>query len=267
MIYREAFGVRPARWRFCMPIATVHLYRLILSSLLLPFISIHAAEKSAAIPAGYKLVYEQNFEKPEAINDFAFTDANVWKISTTNGNSSLELFGQSQYTPKHRSPFNIALLADKVFGDFVLEVELQSTVAPYPHQDMVVVFGFEATNKFYYTHIAVKPDPVKAESHAHDIFIVNDAPRLAIAKETSSGVVWGEGTWHKVRVERKLAKGSIKVFFDDMSKPIMWGEDKTFGAGYIGFGSFDDMGKIDNIKIYSPSAQTRKTDFFQKHRH
>ena len=226
--------------------------------------SVPAAEPSAPLPAGYKLVYQQDFQKPDAIHDFVFSDPGVWKVSTTNGSSALELFAQSNYQPKHRSPFNIALLADKVFGDFILEVELQSTVKPYPHQDMCLFFGFQATNHFYYTHIAVKPDPIKAESHAHDVFIVNDAPRLAIAKEVSSGVTWGENTWHKVRLERTLAEGAIRVYFDDLSKPIMRAEDKTFGAGYIGFGSFDDLGKIDNIKVYAPSVETRPTGFFQR---
>jgi len=222
--------------------------------------------RAASIPEGYKLLYEQDFDKPEAIKDFVFTDPAAWKISAKEGNSSLELFQQSKYTPKHRSPFNIALIADKMFDDFVLDVELQSTVKPYNHQDMCLFFGFEATNKFYYTHIAVKPDPVKAQSHAHDIFIVNDAPRLAIAEEVSQGVAWGENTWHKVRVERRLADGSIKVYFDDLTKPIMTAHDQTFGAGYIGFGSFDDLGKIDNIKIFGPSVQTRKTEFFSRAR-
>jgi hypothetical protein len=224
--------------------------------------TVQAAENAPGVPPGYKLLYQQDFEKAGAIKDFVFTDAKAWKISESNGNSSLELFAQSKYTPKHRSPFNIAVLKDKVFGDFILDVELQSTVKPYPHQDMCLFFGFEATNRFYYTHIAVKPDPVKAESHAHDIFIVNDGPRLAIAKEVSRGVTWGEGTWHKVRVERKLETGAIKVYFDDLTKPIMWAEDKSFGAGYIGFGSFDDLGKIDSIRIYGPAVETRKTPFF-----
>jgi len=89
-----------------------------------------ADEQPAAIPVGYKLLYEQTFEQPGALKDFVFTDPNAWKLSSANGNSCLELFKQSKYTPKHRSPFNIALIADKVFGDFVLEVDLQSTVKP-----------------------------------------------------------------------------------------------------------------------------------------
>src|SRR4051812_16222019 len=80
------------------------------------------------IPKGYKLQYTQDFQKPESLKDFLFTDPKAWKVSQEGDNTALELFGKSKYEPKHRSPFNIALLADRVFGDFVLDVELQSTV-------------------------------------------------------------------------------------------------------------------------------------------
>ena len=32
-----------------------------------------------------------------------------------------------------------------------------------------------------------------------------------------------------------------------MTLPIMTATDKTFGDGFVGFGSFDDTGKVDNI--------------------
>jgi hypothetical protein len=215
-------------------------------------------------PANYKLVYEQKFEKESDLADFVFTDASAWRLTREGTNASLELFGKSKYEPKDRSPFNIALLTDKIFGDFVLEVDAASTIAPYPHQDMCLFFGFAATNKFYYTHIAMRADPVKKDSHAHDIFIVNDAPRLAIAADTTKGVEWGQNQWHKIRVERKTSAGSIKVYFDDMTKPIMTAVDKTFSKGWIGFGSFDDTGKFDNIKIWAPSVEKKPVDFFFK---
>ena len=93
---------------------------------------------------------------------------------------------------------------------------------------------------------------------------MNDQPRTKIARETTKGVEWGRGVWHTVRLERKASDGAIKVYFDDMSKPIMLAEDKTFGAGYVGFGPFDDTGMIDNIKIWGPSIESKKTEFFQK---
>ena len=214
-------------------------------------------ENPPGVPRDYKLVYQQNLEQNGARMAFVFSDPKAWRISKTETNASLELFGKSKYQPKHRSPFNIALVKDRVFGDFVMDVELQSTVKPYGHQDMCLFFGFEGTNRFYYVHIAVAPDP-----HAHNVFIVNDAPRLAIARQTSKGVIWGDNQWHRVRLERKLSDGSVKVYFDDFTTPIMIAEDRTFGAGYIGFGSFDDTGRIDNIRIYAPSMERKQAPFF-----
>ncbi len=223
-----------------------------------------APDKSAGIPDGYALQYEQKFDSRGALEGLVFSDPKAWRFAKDGDGGSLELHGKSDYNPKDRSPFNIALVADKLFGDFVLDLEVQSTVKPYPHQDMCVFFGFQATNRFYYAHIAVKPDPIKAESHAHDIFIVNNAPRLALAKEVSAGVTWGENQWHKVRLERLAGDGGIKVYFDDMTTPIMHGNDKTFTNGYVGFGSFDDKGKIRNVTIWAPAAKPRKTGFFSK---
>ena len=42
--------------------------------------------------------------------------------------------------------------------------------------------------------------------------------------------------WKKMHIERRIADGTIRVFFDDMKKPIMAAEDKSFGAGWIGTG-------------------------------
>lgn len=210
------------------------------------------------VPDGYKLVYEQRFVTPDSLFDFRFTDPAAWRFAKSNDNSALELVTQSKYTPIVRSPFNIALLADKLFGDFVLEVDLIQTGKEYGHRDMCLFFGFQSPTNFYYAHIATA-----ADDHAHNIFIVNNAPRTKIAKETTKGVNWGLGVWHKVRLERNAAAGTIKVYFDDLTKPIMTAEDKTFIAGQIGFGSFDDTGMVDNIRIWAPSVETKKTRFFK----
>jgi hypothetical protein len=221
-----------------------------------------ASVRAEPIPANFKLLYEQNFEKPESINDFVFTDPTEWKLGSDASNTWLELSfpkGKHGYAPKHRSPFHIALIADRVFGDFILEADMQSTMKPYPHQDMCLFYGFTNPDRFYYTHIAVAADP-----HAHNIFIVKDAPRKAIARETTKGITWQEGKWHKVRIERKSAEGTIRVWFDDMSKPLMVTEDKTFPEGHVGVGSFDDTGRIDNIRIWGTKMEAKKTEFFRR---
>jgi hypothetical protein len=206
------------------------------------------------IPKGYKLLYEQTFESPESLKDFVMTDAKAWKYSKEEKGGALELAAQSDYKPEVRSPVNIALIKDKVFGDFILEADLIQTGKEYGHRDMCLFFGFQNPKQFYYTHIATKADP-----NAHNVFIVNNEPRKNFAKTTTTGVNWGLNIWHKVRLERKVADGTIKVYFDDMTIPIMVAEDKTFGPGFVGFGSFDDTGKVDNVKIWGPKVEEGKT--------
>jgi hypothetical protein len=211
------------------------------------------ANEPEGIPAGYQLVYSQDFTSPAAMDDFIFTDPGAWKVSQGDGKSALELVKQSAYQPTVRSPVNIALIKDKVFGDFVLEVQCLQTGKEYGHRDMCVFYGFQSPSRFYYTHVATA-----ADDHAHNCFIVNDAPRAKFARETTKGVNWGLGIWHKLRVERKASTGTVSVWFDDMNKPIMTGEEKTFGAGGIGFGSFDDTGKISNLRIWAKEKAETK---------
>jgi hypothetical protein len=237
-----------------------HLYRVACALVVVLCVSpgSRAADKPAELPQGYKLLYEQKFEDASALKDFVMTDSAAWKRAANDKISALELVQQSKYTPAVRSPFNIALIADKVFGDFILEADLIQTGKEYGHRDMCLFFGFQNPTNFYYAHIATA-----ADDHAHNIFIVKNEPRTKIAKETTRGVNWGLNVWHKVRLERKLSDGAIKVYFDDLTKPIMVAEDRNFGPGYVGFGSFDDTGMVDNIRIWGPSVDAKKTEFFK----
>lgn len=211
------------------------------------------------VPAGYQLLYEQDFETQAKLKDFEMTDASAWRLGAGKEGKALELYGKSDYTPFVRSPHNIAIIKDKQFGSFILEADLQQTGKEYGHRDLCLFFNMENPSNFYYVHMASVADP-----HAHNIFLVNDEPRTAIASRTTEGINWGENDqWHKVRLERNLEKGTIRVFFDDMQTPIMEAEDHHFQFGHIGFGSFDDTGKFDNIKIWGPAPAPEKKGFFK----
>jgi hypothetical protein len=211
--------------------------------------STRAEDLPAGIPADYKLVYSQDFKSPDSMKDFTFTDPEAWKLTQADGKGALELVKQSKYKPPFRSPVNIARLTGKKFTDVIIEADCQQTGKEYGHRDMIFVYGWQSPSQFYYTHIATA-----ADDHAHNCFIVNNAARLKFATETTKGAQWGLATWRKVRIERKGSDGTVRVFFDDMKTPIMAGSDKTFAEGEIGFGSFDDTGKITNIKVYAPAT-------------
>src|ERR1700761_9412634 len=97
------------------------------------------------LPAGFKELYKQDFAKPEAANDFVFSDPDVWKYVKEKDGGYLDPAYdrknyKSTYNPKDRSPIHIALFAGKTFTDFVLDCELQSTTEEYGHQDMCLFF-------------------------------------------------------------------------------------------------------------------------------
>lgn len=221
-----------------------------------------ADDQAPSVPEGYRLAYSQDFAKPTAMQDFVMTDSSAWKLLPAKGQDkpSLALIKRkSNYTPPFRSPINIALVGGQVFGDCIIDVECLQTGKEYGHRDMIVVFGFQSPSQFYYTHIATK-----ADDHANQIFIVDKTERKKISKTSNDGNNWGLGVWHHVRVERKASDGTIKVFFDDLTKPIMTAENKTLGPGWVGFGSFDDTGKVTDIKIWSPDAKAKQVPAFAK---
>lgn len=204
-----------------------------------------------------KPAYKQDFDKNGVLKGFRFTQPGKWLISAGKEGNGLEFTGISDYQPPFRSPHTIGLISDVKFGNFVLEADLLQTGKEYGHRDMCIIFGFQDPSHFYYSHIATKMD-----DNAHQIMIVNNAPRTKISSFTTEGVAWGEKVWHKVRVERNIETGSIKIFYD--GKLIEEATDKTFGKGYIGFGSFDDSGKIDNVKIWAEESEKVKLEHFSE---
>lgn len=226
--------------------------------LLIIVLNCYFIQSQASIPKGYHVVYSQDFEASNSLKGFEMTDSSVWRISKGDIGKCLELYGQSKYIPQVRSPFNIALIKDVLVGDFILELRLNQNGKEYGHRDLCVMFGISNASNFYYTHIASK-----ADAHANSIFIVNDEPRKSIATKRTDGTNWGsKKEWHTVRIVRKVKEGLIEVYFDDMATPIMRATDTHFKTGNLGFGSFDDTGKFDDIKIWAPSILKTKKALF-----
>jgi len=191
---------------------------------------------------GLPLVYSEDFEKE--LQGWVFTDDSAWEIREDNGNRVLALHKVSQYRPPVRSPLSIGRIEGLKVSDFILEARMKQIGREYGHRDLCVFFGYNDPSRFYYCHIATK-----ADDHAHSVFIVDGKPRLSIARERTDGTDWGTD-YHKVRIVRRTESGLIQVFFNDMETPIMTAEDKTFLTGEIGFGSFDDEGYFDDIRIW-----------------
>lgn len=189
---------------------------------------------------------------------FRFSDPSAFAVGVEDGDVVLTAKGGAKYQPPHRSPLNIALLDTPAFGDFVLDLEMQQTGREYGHRDLCLFFGHQDPSRYYYVHIATKADP-----NAHNVFLVDGAPRRSFAVDTTAGIDWGRpDSWHRVRLIRKGAQ--IRVYFDDLGTPIMEAEDATHGVGRIGFGSFDDEGRFRRIRIQGDPRPAPEAESFRR---
>ena len=198
-----------------------------------------------------KVIFESSF----AVEDdrWQMSDPAAWKRDP-GGWLSLHI-KSSNYQPVHRSPLHLAILKDIACEDFVLDVRIRSTQADYGHRDACLFFGYQDSDHFYYVHLGKQTD-----DRCNQIFIVNGADRQKISTQTSEGTPWDD-QWHQVRIERNYATGDIRVWFDDMQRPVMIANDRTFGRGQIGIGSFDDTADFDDLRITTiPAVEQPEAD-------
>ena len=207
----------------------------------------------------FPVVYEQACADASCLEDFVFTDRSKWRMRAGAHAPALELLGKSAYKPPHRSPLSIALIEGVEVQDFDLDVDLLQTGRNYGHRDLCLFFGLQSNSRFYYTHLATSPD-----QNAHNVFLVNDAPRTNLIAPLEQGIDWGRDVWHHVRVERRVADGTVKVFWDHAAEPVLVAEDRTFDWGRIGFGSFDDSGLVRNIVLRAPRHRFAEGDPFAR---
>jgi hypothetical protein len=209
----------------------------------------------------YDTVYHQEFDSLSSVYDFNYTNPEIWDFSPVGDTSGVLAFnGPSIYQPPVvRSPATIGLLTNFVFSDFRLDLDFKHTRNVLGSRSLCVFFNFQNPSEYYYVEISEQYSP-----QSHNIFIVDNRPPRGIGTGVNRVVNWSDGEWHRVRIERSVAFGVIKIYVDDMDTPIMQAEDVSFGTGYIGFGAFDDSGMIDNIAVHAPYAMNSKQAIFNK---
>jgi hypothetical protein len=159
----------------------------------------------------------------------------------------------------YRSPFSQAIVKSLQVASFVMDAELlQTSPDGDAHRDMVLIWNFVSPNQFYYAHISTAHDDV-----AHNILIVNNADRKAISTSATAGYAWGRDVWKRFRLVRDVADGSMNIYDrDGVAMPILSASDKTFTSGYVGFGSFDNTGKVRNVKVWAAAATPGNPTFY-----
>jgi len=145
-----------------------------------------------------------------------------------------------------RRPQQFALIKGISVGSFALETRVRREGT-----SLLIVFNYVDTLHFYYAHLSADPG-AKVAVH-NGVFLVDGAPRRRIAGLEAAPAL-PDRNWHKVRVERDVTSGWIKVFVDDEPQPRFSVVDNTFKCGQVGLGSFDETGDFTDFELSSNDA-------------
>ncbi|CAH0202293.1 PQQ-dependent sugar dehydrogenase [Microbacterium sp. Bi121] len=150
-----------------------------------------------------------------------------------------------------RRPFEYAVLDEgPELGSFDLSAQVRlDEPASVNNRDVILVFGWKSDTEYYYTHLS-QDNTI----YAHNgIFKVNNADRERIDDQWDGKVgappAVTDEQWHDVRVVRCVDSGDIAVYVDGLDTPLFTANDDTFGEGRVGFGSFDNFGRIRNLTV------------------
>ncbi|GAA2359792.1 calcium-binding protein [Nonomuraea africana] len=153
--------------------------------------------------------------------------------------------------PGPRRPFEYAVLTTgPAFGSVQIDAEVRlDTPTTVSNRDVIIVFGYRSDTEFYYVHLS-QDNTI----YPHNgIFVVNNADRLRIDHQWNGQVgaspAVTDAEWHRVRVRHCADTGQISVYVDGATEPLMTATDRTFDSGRVGFGSFDNIGRMRGMAV------------------
>ncbi|WP_236028180.1 hypothetical protein [Paractinoplanes lichenicola] len=143
------------------------------------------------------------------------------------------------------------LTAGPRFGavDVTADVRIDTPVE-VTNRDVIIVFGYQSDTQFYYASLSTDN-----KTYPHNgIFKVDNADRVRIdyqwnGRSRGANPSITDTNWHTVRVKHLPATGEIAVYVDGAANPRMTAVDKTFRSGRVGFGSFDNIGRLRSFQV------------------
>ncbi|GAA4884367.1 PQQ-dependent sugar dehydrogenase [Serinicoccus chungangensis] len=156
-----------------------------------------------------------------------------------------------------RRPFEYAVLTEgPELGSVVMDAQVRlDEPVSVNNRDVILVFGYQSDTEYYYAHLS-QDNTI----YAHNgIFKVDGADRERIDDQWDGTIgappAVTDDAWHDVRLVHCADTGRIAVFLDGLERPLLTATDDTFGSGRVGFGSFDNVGRIRGVTVTGDSAE------------
>jgi hypothetical protein len=204
------------------------------------FVVAFATSLLAQTPGAKPVVLKPEISDARGLKDWVLDGSGGWSVR----GSILSLDKAGVPGGPIRRPAAIAILQSEPVADFTLEVEARSTApVDLAVRDVLLIFGYQSPTQFYYVHLAAKTDDVH-----NGVFVVNNADRKRLDDKTGTAKLTDQA-WHRLRLERNVTTGSIRVFFGDDKTPIIQATDRTLVSGRVGVGSFDETGEFRAFEL------------------
>jgi glucose/arabinose dehydrogenase len=155
--------------------------------------------------------------------------------------------------PGPRRPFEYAVLTKgPAYGTERIDADVRiDTPTDISNRDVIIVFGYRSDTQFYYAHLSQDNS-----IYPHNgIFVVNNADRLRLedqwdpVRSRGAPPAITDTRWHHVQIVRHADTGEIAVYLDHSKDPLMTAVDTTFTSGRVGFGSFDNVGRVRDLTV------------------
>lgn len=152
-----------------------------------------------------------------------------------------------------RRPYEYAVLKKgPAWKSVQIDAEVRlDTPVEITNRDVILLFGFNDDLHYSYAHLSTSND-----IYPHNgIFTVNNADRLREDDQWDAYRSRGappaitDAAWHKVRVKHCGDTGETAVYVDGAKQPLITAVDTTFPSGRVGFGSFDNIGRIRDLTV------------------
>ncbi len=207
------------------------------------------------LPDGYILQYGQNFTASKSTGDFWFSHQPEWSISKAQNNSFLQL--NNTAVPDSQPailPPNRCILKNSIYGDFILEVDVNPGVSQ-SSSDICFFLGLKDSTRYYFVLLSTSP-----ASEMQGIYLVKNSVRTKLPERISSARALIPDTWQKIRVERNITRRTIRVFAGEMSEPVLEIQNYELVMGRIGFGSLNGSAAFDNLSVWAPTVIPEDSD-------
>lgn len=127
-------------------------------------------------------------------------------------------------------------------------------------RDVVLIFNYRSPTRYNYVHLS-QDNTI----YPHNgIFRVDDADRERLDDqwdgEKGAPPAIDDRGWHDIRLDHHAPSGRIEVRVDGAREPLMTATDTTFQGGRIGFGSFDNYGRVRDVTAVGTRADSSTGD-------